>query len=400
MSNGKHSTASTAPVDVAVRALSAAHGFDVLAVKGKAGALSVARKLNVIQSDPLDVAGRNHDFTLFARVSGYRRHHLDELLYKDRALFEYYCKMASIMPVETYPVFQYMRGHFAKKYKPFFKEHAKETKEILSALERAPVCSNDFESEKKVDYWGKTQVYRVILERLFISGRTVIHHRTTGIKYYTLVEKAIPKKILEDDSYGREEYHRAATLMIARASRLVSPSKAVEQWHAVGKTKEITTILKGLEREGELASLEVEGWKGVLYIPSKDEDIWRDPPEPGEDWARFLAPLDPVLWNRALFEAIHGHRYCWEVYKKADERKYGYYSLPVLYNGKCTALIEPYYRKKDKALEIRSFHILDNNVDKIRFKAALKEELKRFYEYSGAERMENKSAAKWISSKG
>ena len=45
---------------------------------------------------------------------------------------------------------------------------------------------------------------------------------------------------------------------------------------------------------------------------------------------RFLAPLDNLLWDRRLVEAIFGFEYRWEVYVPAEKRKYGYYVLPVM----------------------------------------------------------------------
>lgn len=82
--------------------LTTVHCFDPLQQRrGKEGAMAVLERLRCIQSDPIDVAGRNPDLTLQSRVAGYKRRHLQELLYRDRSLFEYFCKMHSIMPVDS-----------------------------------------------------------------------------------------------------------------------------------------------------------------------------------------------------------------------------------------------------------------------------------------------------------
>jgi uncharacterized protein YcaQ len=380
-------TGRTLGLNEARLALAAVHGFiPGERPRGKAGALSVFARHRCVQSDPIDVAGRNHDLTVQSRVDGYRRRYLDELLYEDHELFEYYCKMASVMPLELYPVFNEARLKFSKRYAPFFKEHAKELRHILKELEGGPVCSRDFESDKKVDYWGKTQVYRVLLERLFIGGKVVIHHRETGVKYYSLVEDIVPGHLLAERGPRGAAFKRAVALTICKASRLASPSRAPEQWWEVGKTREVEAILQGLERDGELFQLSVDSWKGSLYAPSEDEGLWADPPEV-EGWCRFLAPLDPLLWNRRLFANIYGHEYSWEVYKQEKDRKFGYYCLPVMYNGDYVALIEPWLDKKTGRLEIRSFHLLDRKVDKRRLKRALEDELDRFAMYIGAEKL-------------
>ena len=55
----------------------------------------------------------------------------------------------------------------------------------------------------------------------------------------------------------------------------------------------------------------------------------------------FLAPLDPMLWDRKLIEAIWNYQYSWEIYTPAVKRKYGYYVLPVVYGDRFIGRIEP-----------------------------------------------------------
>jgi hypothetical protein len=55
---------------------------------------------------------------------------------------------------------------------------------------------------------------------------------------------------------------------------------------------------------------------------------------------RFLAPLDPMLWDRQLVESVFGFAYVWEVYKKPEQRQWGYYVTPMLYRGRLFGRIE------------------------------------------------------------
>ena len=45
-------------------------------------------------------------------------------------------------------------------------------------------------------------------------------------------------------------------------------------------------------------------------------------------------PLDPLFRDKALILALWNFRYSWEFYAPAVKRKYGYYTLPVLYGGR------------------------------------------------------------------
>ena len=63
-----------------------------------ASVMRVVDRLGSLQFDPLDIAGRNHDLTLLARIAGYRRGWTDGLLYESRDLYETYNKQFSLVP--------------------------------------------------------------------------------------------------------------------------------------------------------------------------------------------------------------------------------------------------------------------------------------------------------------
>jgi hypothetical protein len=372
-------------------ALFEVHGFTSLH-HGLKGTLTVLHRHRCIQADPIDVAGRNADLTLQSRVADYSQDHLYTLLYEKRDLFEYYCKMMSILPMESYPFFHMTRTHFKQKFAPFFKEHEKETAFILTKLEDGPICSRDFKGWKKVQWWGSTALSRVILERLFVCGRVMIHHREGAIKYYSLAEDIIPSSIAEADSPDNTRCREEMTRMIIQASRLVSPSGAYEQWYAIGKTRKIRKLLHVLEKKGDVFPIILKGHRNTFYAPVEDRPIWENPSPPDTDTVRFLAPLDPLIWSRSLFKAVYGKKYVWEVYKKPKDRMYGYYCLPILFNGEYVALIEPYLQKEDNILEIRGCHIIDENLNMDRFGPVFLEELHRFSTYVKAEGIEDLSA--------
>ena len=364
-------------------ALWVTHGFTQLQ-QGMTGARKALQKHQCIQSDPIEVAGRNADLTLQSRVSDYNQQYLYDLLYTTREAFEYHCKMLSILPMEKYPFFNWMRTRLSERHAPFFEEHKKETAFILKMLEDGPVSSRDIKGWKKVDWWGRTALSRVILERLWSCGKVMIHHREGAIKYYALTEDVVPALCAEppdDNTCVKEMTH-----IIVKAARLVSPSKAPEQWYSIGNAKKVRDILGILVKEGVVFPLTIEGIKGDLYVPAEDRKIWEDPLQPENDYVRFLAPLDPLIWNRSLFEAVYKMKYRWEVYKKAEDRVYGYYCLPILFNGETVGLIEPYFKKKEKVLEIRSFHMVQS-VDKDRFMGAMTGELQRFAANVKAEKL-------------
>src|SRR5262249_34849703 len=46
---------------------------------------------------------------------------------------------------------------------------------------------------------------------------------------------------------------------------------------------------------------------------------------------RFLAPFDPLVWDRRRFEHLWGWRYRFEAYTPVEKRLRGYYAMPLLW---------------------------------------------------------------------
>ena len=367
---------------------------------GLEGVMSVFGRHQCVQSDPIEVAGRNADLTLFSRVFNYRAEHLPTLLYKERKLFEYLCKMHSIMPIELYPIFKHKMNTYSKHKRvlSFFKKYRKETRSVLNALEKGPVNSRDLVGMGRMKTgWGhNANLSNIILSRLWRSGRVAISHRQGATKYYALTETVIPRKILQTKPPDKKDELLEIAEVIVRASRLVMSKGGAEQWYQVGGTRQVSDVLERLERRGSLSSLRLEGTDEKFYIPTEDVEEWDKFDAPRDDYVRFMAPLDPMIWSRRVFKTIYGADYSWEVYKKEQDRRYGYYSLPILYDGNYVGLMDPFFRKTERVLEIRNFHIIDRDIARDRFLDALNREMSRFRSYLGAEKIEVKRAPGWV----
>jgi hypothetical protein len=70
---------------------------------------------------------------------------------------------------------------------------------------------------------------------------------------------------------------------------------------------------------------------GVAWYWPADEDPRRIGAGQGADGVRFLAPFDPVVWDRGRFESFWGWTYRFEAYTPQRRRKLGYYAMPVLW---------------------------------------------------------------------
>ena len=110
-----------------------------------------------------------------------------------------------------------------------------------------------------------------------------------------------------------------------------------------------------LVEAGDRSPVEVEGVKGVRYIlgderrpaPPGGSGDGRGREQPGgvDPGVAFLAPLDPLVWDRDLLRRLHGFDYLWEVYVPAAKRKWGYYVLPILFGDRFVGRIEPRFER-------------------------------------------------------
>jgi uncharacterized protein YcaQ len=106
-----------------------------------------------------------------------------------------------------------------------------------------------------------------------------------------------------------------------QACRLSRLRYGVPQWQ-----RELKSALHRARQR--LAHTRVDGvdW----YWPAEDR-LPRDAPQ---EIVRFLAPFDPVVWDRRRFELFWGWAYRFEAYTPAAKRTRGYYALPLLWRDR------------------------------------------------------------------
>ena len=116
-----------------------------------ASVMAVMDRLGSLQFDPIDVAGRNHDLVLLSRIAGYRREWTDALLYEERALFEAYNKMLSILPTAELPWYRIAWDRARIQHEGgAFDEHAPLVEELLERIRAdGPMSSTDISRERR-----------------------------------------------------------------------------------------------------------------------------------------------------------------------------------------------------------------------------------------------------------
>jgi uncharacterized protein YcaQ len=330
---------------------------------GPASVERVFERLGVVQFDPLEVAGRNHDVTLLARIDGYRREHADELLYVRRTLYETYNKSLNLVPTAELPLYRvtwdaFAAGEHARKT---FETHADLVEELLQRIrEHGPVSATDFEARESIDwYWRPTNQVRAVLEALAQAGVLALSRRDGNRRVYDLSERLFPSELLAERPPEREG-RRHRLLSRYRAHGLLGTA-GQEVWMGTGSGELRKELRAELVAEGILVPVRVEGVRSpVLTLAAElsllaeaEAEVERgDPPGGREAGVAFLAPLDPLMWDRKLLQQLYGFDYIWEVYVPAAKRRWGYYVLPVLFGDRLVGRIEPKLDRKTGTLEM------------------------------------------------
>ena len=169
---------------------------------GKQGVLDFVRQAGCVQFDPVDVCGRSADIMLNSRVKDYTKEMLDELLYKDRLLIDYFDKNLSIFTVEDFPVFLFKRtsGGYAEAYDSRGGDAVKRIIPLIRQLieERGHISAAEVDIDEAIEWhWGTmSSLPRAALESMYLRGELIIHHKTGTNKSYALMEDYIPEDIL------------------------------------------------------------------------------------------------------------------------------------------------------------------------------------------------------------
>jgi len=336
---------------------------------GKDGAYQVVRRAGCIQYDPVDVCGKNAELTLQSRVKGFRKQMLEDLLYRDRLLVDYSDKELSIWPSEDWPYFSSYRERSIAHGRSFAGIPELEEKAVAYIRENGPVSSDSLPVEGTIFWhssmhwsgnWDReSQAARSVLEQLYTDGVLLIHHKSGSRKYYDLADRYLPLDLLSAPNPCPDE----ASFLRWRVRRRIGAvgllwNRRSDAWLGIEMTAEQReAAFDSLMREGTITAVEVEGLRFPLYLLSDDLPLLESVVTGQFDQTarlEFLAPLDPMMWDRKLIEALWGYQYSWEIYTPVPKRKYGYYVLPMLYGDRFIGRIEPKADRKAKTLTVRN----------------------------------------------
>jgi uncharacterized protein len=364
---------------------------------GSDGVLEVFRRLGSIQFDPIPVAGRSHDLVLHARVADYEPAWCD-LLYERREIFEAYNKGLSFVLMDDLPWFRVGRR---ARVQSVIDENAEAAGRVLERIRAdGPLSSLDFrpESGPTTDWFGvPTNTVRAVLEAYSVTGVLGLARREGNRRYYDLVERLVPEKVLAREIPFRDRL-RHKMLSRYRAHGLLGASGGGDVFSGLGPAKRDprypdypgrTALREELVESGELVPVAVEGVSGKRLVVRDEVALLESPPEPPPSVA-FLSPFDALVWDRKLLGSLFGFDYVWDLFHPPAKRRFGYYVLPIVFRDRLVGRIEPRIDRAGGRARVLGLWWEDGFTPRRAegFVDAMREALRAYLGFAGANRLE------------
>jgi uncharacterized protein YcaQ len=314
--------------------------------------LETVRRLGAVQLDSISAVDRAHRLTIGSRTGGYERG-IDSRLLGQGKVFEYWAHEACILPIEDFPLFKRRMLHLSERHWwGRNHDHDPEVKErVLEALRvHGALPTRFFEGGGGGGMWNWKPEKR-ILEDLFAAGEVVVAGRDGFQRLYALPEHVIPRAQLDAPVPSEDEFVRGYALRAVRGRGALTEAGIVEHCRFKGGVKVIRPHIDRLVADGLLRREHVADGGAPVVVPA-DAEL-----DGAAAAGVLLCPFDNLMWDRPFLERVFGFRHLIEVYKRADERQYGYYVLPFLYGDRLVGRADLKADRAKGVLHVKAFHL-------------------------------------------
>ncbi|MCG8601877.1 MAG: winged helix DNA-binding domain-containing protein [Verrucomicrobiales bacterium] len=318
------------------------------ASKGKAkdATLAAIEHLGYIQIDTISVIERAHHHTLWNRNPRYQPSQLDQLV-EERQVFEYWSHAASYLPMRDYRFTLRKKQALASGLEEhWFDRNAAMEKRVLKRIhDEGPLMAKDFESKDRSSGEWKAKPAKQALENLLMQGDLMSCRRVNFHKVYDLTDRVIPEGT-DTSLPSPEDQARYLANRFLRANGVGLPAEV--SYLLKGKGTLVKNTMQEMLSAGELMQIRV-GKENYYSLPGTLELLNA---RLARRKARILSPFDNLVIQRKRMQALFDFDYLIECYLPAAKRRYGYFALPVLWDGRLAARMDCKADRKNACLHI------------------------------------------------
>ena len=306
--------------------------------------LTVVRHLNVVQHDQTAAVAPNADVVLWSRLgSAYAPAHLQAAL-DDRRLVELrgFIRPAADLALfrahmREWPGTGTLRG-YQQTQAAWLTANDACRRDIIRRLRQAgPMTSRELPDTCTTPWassgWNNNRNVVMLLGFMEERGEVVTVGREGRDKLWDLAERVYPDTtaVPAQEAVRARDKRRLRALGIARGRGAECPVEPND----VGEAGE-PAVIEGVSGE------------------------WRVDPEqlgrPFQGRAALLSPLDRLVFDRQRMVDLFEFDYALEMYKPADQRKWGYWAMPVLFGDRLVGKVDATTNRKTRVLRVDAVH--------------------------------------------
>jgi uncharacterized protein YcaQ len=333
--------------------------------------LKIINQLGYVQIDTISVVNRAHHHVLWSRFPDYNEDSLHQLQSSHRSVFEYWGHAMSYLPMSDYRYYLHRMERFKKPSSPWAKYQLGKTQHLLEPVlkritEEGPLSAKDFpHNQKKGGNWWDWKPAKVALEMLFWQGELMITERRKFQKVYDLRERVLPDKIDTRMPARSEVFNfiirRGLQAMVVATEhelfRFLQPGNSRDSDVQSATREEIHTGLHQLIEKGEVVPVQLTNNSGHISYALKNVLNQSVCGSPEKTFLKILSPFDNLIIQRERTVRLFNFDYSLECYMPVKKRKYGYFVMPIIWNGRFSGRLDPKADRKNNVLHIKSLHL-------------------------------------------
>ena len=325
---------------------------------GRTALKALLNRHAAVQLDSVNAVARSHELVPFSRLGPYRPADLHHLVYRERAMFEYWGHAMSWVPMQAYryflPRMEKRRAEPRGWWRDVRAQYAALYPLVLGRIRaEGPLATSDFEDPRAArGAWWDLKPAKLVLEDLFDQGILMVADRRSGFqRVYDLAERVLPPG-LDVSRPTDAEADRRLLLLGAHALGIGTARDLADYFRL--RLQAAKPALAALLETGCLVQLGVEGWREPAYAPA---GLLNGRLRPPRHPPALLSPFDPLVWERSRALRLFGFEYRIEIYTPEAKRRYGYYVLPLLADGALIARVDARHDRARRTLSIPAVHL-------------------------------------------
>jgi uncharacterized protein len=330
----------------------------------KSDVFKAIRRMQLLQIDTINIIARSPYLVLWSRLGDYQPAWLDELL-EEGKLFEHWAHAYCFIPIEDYPLHRrrLVDASHEKKWPlgwavHLLEESPPQVERVRRHLrENGAVRSAEFENSERVPGgWWNWKAEKDVLEAMLLTGEVMVTRRHNFQRVYDLRERVLPGWS-DEDLPSQEECQHEFDLRSIKALGIALPSWVPDYFRQPKNGTEAR--LEALASKELIHPVEVEGLKERGYVHKGNLPLLRKAASDGLEPSQttLLSPFDPLVWDRKRLSQLFNFDYQIECYTPAANRKFGYFTLPILHQGRICGRLDPKAHRDKGVFQVRSIHL-------------------------------------------